>query len=255
MFFQGVVEDNNDPQKLGRVRVRIEGKHTENRSDSTNKAEYLPTEDLPWAIPVFPVTSEMISGIGSFSIPKQGSVVLVSFLDADELHPFYIGTLPKIPLERPDFSKGYSDPASVHPTADFVNKSPIPKNAQGEDERTVGAIFGEPALQAPSAYPLNKVIRTSSGDIVELDEAGRICIYHNSGAAVEIQTDGKVIIRSHENVYEVSEKKNYLSGKTGVEIDGGTGVSTGDGVVTKLCLCAFTGKPHPDFSSNVKASK
>ena len=38
-----------------------------------------------------------------------------------------------------------------------------------------------------------------------------------------------------------------------VDIDGGS--KTLSGVVTQQCICSFTGKPHSDFSSNVKASK
>ena len=41
IWFTGVVEDRDDPDKLGRVRVRCVGYHTED----TNK---IPTADLPW---------------------------------------------------------------------------------------------------------------------------------------------------------------------------------------------------------------
>ena len=42
VWFTGVVEDRNDPSKLGRVKVRCLGLHTESKVD-------IPTEDLPWA--------------------------------------------------------------------------------------------------------------------------------------------------------------------------------------------------------------
>ena len=42
VWFVGVVEDRQDPQKLGRVRVRCLGHHTEDNVK-------LPTADLPWA--------------------------------------------------------------------------------------------------------------------------------------------------------------------------------------------------------------
>ena len=38
VWFQGVVEDRMDPQKLGRLRVRILGHHTEDKTK-------IPTED------------------------------------------------------------------------------------------------------------------------------------------------------------------------------------------------------------------
>ena len=40
IWFNGVVEDRNDPQKLGRLRVRCVGIHTDNKDE-------LPTADLP----------------------------------------------------------------------------------------------------------------------------------------------------------------------------------------------------------------
>ena len=42
IWFTGVVEDRNDPSKLGRVRVRCVGHHTDDKSK-------IPTADLPWA--------------------------------------------------------------------------------------------------------------------------------------------------------------------------------------------------------------
>ena len=47
-WFVGVVEDRADPKKLGRVRVRCLGYHTEN-------LDKLPTDDLPWAHPMNPI--------------------------------------------------------------------------------------------------------------------------------------------------------------------------------------------------------
>jgi hypothetical protein len=40
-FYYGFVEDNVDPLKVGRVKVRILGIHTDNKND-------IPTDHLPW---------------------------------------------------------------------------------------------------------------------------------------------------------------------------------------------------------------
>tara|TARA_B100000900_G_C20601138_1_gene725640 strand:+ start:4703 stop:7057 length:2355 start_codon:yes stop_codon:yes gene_type:complete len=77
-WWQGVVEDRNDPEKFGRYKVRILGYHTLDKS-------VLPTESLPWAIPMQPVTSAAISGVGSSPTGLvEGSAVIGFFVDGDD---------------------------------------------------------------------------------------------------------------------------------------------------------------------------
>jgi len=87
-FYIGVVEDRNDPEKLGRCRVRIFGIHSESKI-------LLPTRDLPWAIPLLPATSASISGIGvSPTGIVTGTWVLLIMLDGDECQqPMILGTI------------------------------------------------------------------------------------------------------------------------------------------------------------------
>ena len=74
-WWHGVVEDVNDPLKLGRCRVRVFGYHTDNLQE-------LPTPDLPWAHPIQPITSAAVSGIGmSPTGLLPGSHVLGFFMD------------------------------------------------------------------------------------------------------------------------------------------------------------------------------
>jgi len=84
----GVVEDRNDPEKLGRVRIRIYGYHTDDKV-------LLPTEDLPWAIPIHPITSAASSGIGITPVgPLTGTWVMGFFLDGEDMQqPAFMGTI------------------------------------------------------------------------------------------------------------------------------------------------------------------
>ncbi len=88
----GVVEDRNDPLRLGRCRVRIIGYHTEDN-------EVLPSEDLPWAIPVMPANSAGSSGVGwSPTGAVEGSWVVGFFADGENgQHPMFFGTVGSIP--------------------------------------------------------------------------------------------------------------------------------------------------------------
>jgi LAS superfamily LD-carboxypeptidase LdcB len=77
-LYAGVVEDILDPKRKGRIKVRIERFHGR-KSDK----KFIPTEDIPWAIPTLDVTG------CSFSVPSVGKVLHVSFLDGDRYKPVY----------------------------------------------------------------------------------------------------------------------------------------------------------------------
>ena len=114
VWFTGVVEDRNDPDALGRVRVRCLGFHTDDLSD-------IPTASLPWAHVMHPVTDPCMQGLGnSPSFLVEGSWVIGFFRDAvEKQQPIIIGSLPGIPQSSPDYSKGFNDPRSP-----FSSQSP-----------------------------------------------------------------------------------------------------------------------------------
>jgi len=92
-LYTGVVENRQDPFKLGRCQVRVVGLHSHDKT-------YIKTEDLPWAYPLQPITSAGISGIGHSPIgPVEGSWVIVMFRDTAEQLPILIGTIGGIPQE------------------------------------------------------------------------------------------------------------------------------------------------------------
>ena len=109
-WWMGVVEDRVDPENLGRYRVRILGYHTADKI-------LLPTQDLPWAIPMMPVTSASVSGIGVNPSLVTGSTVMGFFADGDdEQQPIIMGSLNGIPLQRnEDSTIGFSDPYKKFP--------------------------------------------------------------------------------------------------------------------------------------------
>ena len=108
IWFVGVVEDRNDPQKVGRVRIRCLGYHTADKIA-------LPTADLPWASPVLPITSSGISGIGQTPLGLvEGSWVFGFFRDTDLQEPIVLGSLPGRPIEEAG-STGFYDPNKIFP--------------------------------------------------------------------------------------------------------------------------------------------
>lgn len=94
MLYVGTVENRQDPMMLGRCQVRIVGLHTHDKIK-------LPTGDLPWAVPMQPITSAAMSGIGSSPIgPVEGTWVVVMFNDEGKQMPIMIGTVGGIPQEN-----------------------------------------------------------------------------------------------------------------------------------------------------------
>ena len=91
-IYTGIVENRNDPLKIGRCKVRVHGVHN---SDTAK----LPTEDLPWCIPINPVTSASISGVGSNPGVVVGTIVAIIFTDPDKQQPVMIGTIPGVPQD------------------------------------------------------------------------------------------------------------------------------------------------------------
>lgn len=86
--FIGVVEDRDDPIQMGRCRIRIVGLHHPDK-------EIMPTEDLPWAMPVQPIMSAAAFGIGHAPLgPVPGTHVVGFFADGmDRQIPFFFGTI------------------------------------------------------------------------------------------------------------------------------------------------------------------
>lgn len=71
--FVGVIEDNNDPKKLGRCRIRV-----------LNVFDEIPVEDIPWATPW-----KDLNGNSMF-VPDKGKVVTVVFDQGNIYKPEYI---------------------------------------------------------------------------------------------------------------------------------------------------------------------
>ena len=142
VWFVGVVEDRNDPERIGRVRVRCLGFHTEDLTE-------LPTADLPWAHVMHPVTNPSMQGLGSTpSFLVEGSWVIGFFRDAQEKQqPVIIGSLPGIPSKSADYSTGFNNPRSPYTNQTIYAGKPTygPYPVDGNDYTVPsGHKIGEP---------------------------------------------------------------------------------------------------------------
>lgn len=185
VWWFGIVEDIGDPLQLGRVRVRCYNFHTLNAGE-------LPTEDLPWAHVVMPVTSASYQGKGwSPTFLRIDTTVFGFFADGIlAQHPIVMGTLPGIPQTNPD----QVDAANVSEELHDVNKLARGINKLVEVKNQVYQTESDPIDPAPgfmfgAQYPFNKTFESERGHVVEMDDtpgAERIHLYHTGGSFVEI---------------------------------------------------------------------
>ena len=92
-WFLGKVINNNDPDMLGRVQVRISGIHSNNQTD-------IPEHTLPWASVLNPGTEGGTSGIGKIPQILPGATVFGIFIDGKHSQvPLVLGSINTI--ERP----------------------------------------------------------------------------------------------------------------------------------------------------------
>ena len=154
-WFVGVVEDRNDPQTLGRLRVRCLGYHSE-------VLNQLPTADLPWAHVMNPITSATMSGLGQTPLGAvEGTWVVGFFQDgADAQQPIIIGTLPGVPSELPDIGtkRGFMDTGGNYPKYTETDVNRLAVNSKSEASGNKEATEDNPH----STLTLRRADRTTS---------------------------------------------------------------------------------------------
>jgi len=82
-FYRGKVLDNDDPDKLGRIKVEV-----------FSVFDGISASDLPWAVPAFPLFVGSGSDFGNFAVPEVNSHVWVFFEGEDYNQPVYFAEAP-----------------------------------------------------------------------------------------------------------------------------------------------------------------
>ena len=256
IWFAGVVEDRKDPLKLGRVRVRCLGYHTDDKN-------VLPTTDLPWAHPLLPITSSGVSGIGQTPLGLlEGSWVIGFFRDASTKQDAVIlGSLPGKPHRTGAINAaeglGFSDPNGKYPR--YALESDVNRLARNNAENkhltlearklqnmahtgiptaniqalsdlvSISASEGDtwslPTNTYAAEYPYNHVYESESGHLLEFDDTPnkeRILLYHHSGTETEITDKGttNTIIKDDHNVITEKNSRHYIKGNSDITING-----------------------------------
>lgn len=204
-WFLGVVEDREDPLKLGRLRVRIHNVHSENKALTT-------TKELPWATVVNPINSASFNKIGiSPTGIVNGTTVIGFFLDGnDGNQPVILGTIAGIPENK-------------------IEKHDVADEARGTNKVVKTTVGPEPKSAYASKYPYNKVIRTERGHVIEVDDtpnAERIHIFHKSGTYTEVGPKGVKVDKVVDDSFEVIVKNSevYVGGNVNLTVKGNVNI-------------------------------
>lgn len=231
-WFVGKVEDREDPKKIGRLRVRIYNVHPFTSSGDPDIVN-VPTEHLPWATVINSIISAGILGVNNDGVGISptgimvGSSVFGFFADGNECQiPVILGTLAGIvgtkeDNELPKSAIGINSAAQIKESKKVSSASPFP---------------GEPSSAFNAKYPYNKVLRTESGHLIEIDDTvskERIHIMHKSGTYVEIDHSGQVVIKTVDDRFDVTTKDNnvYVGGNVNVRVKGNVNILV-DGTYT-----------------------
>ena len=183
-WFEGEIVDIDDPEKLGRVKVRETLGHS-NRVDS---------DDLFWSHVLMPPTGANAKGLGVSAIGLSEDSKVIGFRINDTLS-YVIGSVAYIPNQAEHSISRYARGDSA------VKKDYITK-------------LGEKETEYAAKYPHNKTITTDSGHVLELDDtpkAERIHIYHKSGSYIEIFPDGSIVTKSAKDSVSVTMNDHSIS--------------------------------------------
>ena len=252
-WFTGVVEDINDPEKLGRVKVRCFGYHTE-------VLQQITTEELPFATVMGPTSSANISGIGTTAHGLvNGSWVIGFFRDGPSAQdPIVIGTVGSTYAEKPSTKIGFSDPSGTYPKFQGDEGTYVDTNLLSRGTNTIirelDTVSKEPATKYAAVYPNNKVTQTTSGHIIEIDDtpgAERINVRHMSGTFVEIHPNGDVV-QSNGNKYQITtgDDNVHITGTCNITVDGNTNLNVTNG----NCSTTVSGNYSVTASGNIDLS-
>lgn len=233
-WFLGVVEDRNDPDQAGRVRVRCFGVH----SDSIGE---IPTDQLPWAI----VAVSPTSGAGVGRSPTgivPGTWVVGFFLDGKYAQqPVVIGAIFGIPAgDSAPPGGGFVDPNGKWPRyKDEPEVSRIARGTPAPGRPNADGAIGAPASAYAAQYPFNKVIESETGHVIEIDDtegAERIMVMHKSGSFVEFYPDGTVVSHAAKDQFRtvMGSDAVHVAGNVKIVIDGNADLDVSGNVTSTV---------------------
>lgn len=166
--YVGKIVDNNDPEQLGRCRIRVYGVYGND----------IPDDELPWALPAF---SFIGSELGSFIVPPNNCIVSVYFDNGELSKPIYTTKIIKTGKQPSDKNKNNKYPDNlIFFQLDNGDKFTIDRqNGETIYEQRAGIVI---TMYADGSYTLAH----RTGTIFEIDKLGNVTL--KSGSSNPIST-------------------------------------------------------------------
>lgn len=184
-WFQGEVVDIDDPEKMGRVKVKELIGHDAYKDDPGG---------LLWCHVIMPPTGANAKGIGASAIGLSLDSKVVGFR-VDSKLSYIIGSLP------------FAVDDSNHSISSYAR-------GNGPVKKDYYTGLGEKVTEYAAKYPYNSTITTESGHVLELDDtpkAERIHVYHKSGSYIEIFPDGSIVTKSMKDTSSITMNNHAIS--------------------------------------------
>jgi hypothetical protein len=235
VWWQGRVEDRDDPLEIGRCRVRILGFHSQDKGE-------IPVDGLPWAYPAMPINSRP----GDPPVgPVVGTWVMGFFRDGNDAqepvmtHIIDSGYKTEDDSAPPESAPSWGGKREI--STDEINTNRLARGETGDtyvSDYKAGETFdgalttggAAPTLTIPdlgynASYPHNKVEESQSGHVSEVDDtpgSERLSNVHKSGTFEVIKGDGARVVKIVGEDFEMvlSNKTLKVSGDLNIVSDG-----------------------------------
>lgn len=215
--WEGVVIDNDDPEKLGRVKIRIYTLY-----------DNIPQESIPWAVPDITFIG---STVGNFIVPENNTILRGYFDMGDIQKPIY---------DSIAYNIDHLNDSEVDYTEDYPHKMTLLETDQG-DYLTLNRKTGELAF----------IHRTGACFFVK--QSGEIEI--SPGTDTDSGTDSDLVLTVNGNLKATVQMDCDIKAQGSVYVDAGVMVELGKNVskmfVNNLPNCLVTGAPHQINNTNV----
>lgn len=226
-----VVEDNLDPKKIGRVKIRIPSIHGSNPSSRN----YTSTEDLDWAYPSMPFFSAY--DCGSFIVPPVGSYIWVMEAAGTPSYYVYLGGVPgsgpKMPKPMNCLDPENPNSVSMGQYYTPIGENEMPVDLQSTEYAQSGVIFKS---QKGHTIKYNDQDGAESFEII--DRSGQSIVFEcpvsvdenksnaarrgasktHDGGRLRIKSSGATITLGNNSVTINSGSIKLISSKTSLEI-------------------------------------